>query len=178
MHRVEQIRSRNTYVQSALTWANLATKEVQIACAFFLRRYIGVRLLNKNLHMWISSLRTLLLSSSWWSGQSSFPSGGKTQFSASHNLSWPSSTAAGTLLSSQSGLESDNTRTTTNSDTAIQQTITKGRRKPTTIGINAVAQAWYLNWQGQRREILCNIWRVRTTGIQVKTYTSAHVRLV
>ena len=55
------------------------------------------------------------------SGQSSSPSGGKTEFSVSHNLSTPSSTAEGTLSSSQPGQESDNTRTIPNSGKGSQQ---------------------------------------------------------
>ena len=47
------------------------------------------------------SLHVLLLQSSGWFGRSPFPSGGKTQFSASHNLSRPSSTATCTVSSSQ-----------------------------------------------------------------------------
>ena len=112
-----------------------------------------------------SSLRALLLPSSGWSGRSSSPSVGKTEFSASliwvnHlELLWGHSRAA-------SEQESDNTRRITNSR--------KGRRKPTTLGedalkpitlvINTEALAWHLNWRRRRSEILCNL---RRTGYPI-----------
>ena len=82
------------------------------------------------------------------SGQSSSPSGGKTEFSVSHNLSTPSSTAEGTLLSSQPGQESANTGTITNSGKGRRKPTTLGEDalKPITLGINTEALAWHLNW--------------------------------
>ena len=80
-------------------------------CIFPKTIYLHMVLLDDS----FSSLHPLLLPSNGWSGRSSFPSGRKTEFSASHNLSRPSSTAMGTLLSSQPRQENDNTGTITNS---------------------------------------------------------------